>query len=136
MTARQGQAGVVRGSRLLPGAGGDLQHRVQLVGGQLVGADDAEGPPGLGGRMTSDSQPPAACIAPDPTSQPEPGYREATADPASVLVCRWCGALISDTETDLHDRFQRVGESRFRRGPGRTSGQPKRQGVTRTPPCE
>lgn len=30
-------------------------------------------------------------------------------------------------------RTKRVGESRFRRGPGRTSGQPKRQGVTRTP---
>jgi hypothetical protein len=34
---------------------------------------------------------------PDPTSQPKPGYREATADPASVLVCRRCGALVSDT---------------------------------------
>jgi hypothetical protein len=42
---------------------------------------------------------------PDPASQPKPGYREATADPASVLVCRRCGALVSDTETDLHDRF-------------------------------
>jgi hypothetical protein len=42
--------------------------------------------------MTSDSQPPAACIALDPMSQLEPGYREATADPDSVLVCRWCGA--------------------------------------------
>jgi hypothetical protein len=42
---------------------------------------------------------------PDPTSQPKPGDREATADPPSVLVCRRCGALISDTETDLHDRF-------------------------------
>jgi hypothetical protein len=42
---------------------------------------------------------------PDPTTQPKPGYREATADPASVLVCQRCGALVSDTKTDLHDRF-------------------------------
>jgi hypothetical protein len=39
---------------------------------------------------------------PDPTPQPKPGSREATADPASVLVCQRCGALVSDTETDLH----------------------------------
>ena len=42
---------------------------------------------------------------PDPTSQPKPGYREVTADQASVLVCRRCGALTPDTESDLHDRF-------------------------------
>ena len=42
---------------------------------------------------------------PDPTPQPKPGYREATADPASALVCQRCGALVADTETDLHDRF-------------------------------
>jgi hypothetical protein len=42
---------------------------------------------------------------PDPTPQPKPGYREATADPTSVLVCQRCGALVSDTATDLHDRF-------------------------------
>ena len=41
----------------------------------------------------------------DPTSQPKPGYQEVTTDIASVLVCRRCGALISETETDLHDRF-------------------------------
>jgi hypothetical protein len=42
---------------------------------------------------------------PDSTPQPKPGYREATADPASLLVCQRCGALVADTETDLHDRF-------------------------------
>ena len=42
---------------------------------------------------------------PDATSQPKPGYREVTTDVASVLVCRRCGALVSETETDLHDRF-------------------------------
>ena len=36
----------------------------------------------------------------DPTPQPKPGYREATADPASVLVCQRCGALVADTEID------------------------------------
>jgi hypothetical protein len=54
---------------------------------------------------------PATCVRravmaqPDPTPQPKAGYREATADPASLLVCQRCGALVSDTETDLHDRF-------------------------------
>ena len=42
---------------------------------------------------------------PDPTPQPKPGYREAMTDPASLLVCQRCGALVSDTATDLHDRF-------------------------------
>jgi hypothetical protein len=37
--------------------------------------------------------------------QPKPGYREARADPADQLVCQRCGALVADTETDLHDRF-------------------------------
>ena len=32
---------------------------------------------------------------PDPTPQPKPSYREATADPVSVLVCQRCGALVS-----------------------------------------
>jgi hypothetical protein len=41
----------------------------------------------------------------DPTSQPKPGYREATADPTSMLICQRCGALVADSETDLHDRF-------------------------------
>jgi hypothetical protein len=31
----------------------------------------------------------------------KPGYREATADPASVLVCQRRGALVSDTATNL-----------------------------------
>ncbi len=41
----------------------------------------------------------------DPAPQPKPGYREVTADIASVLACQRCGALVSETETDLHDRF-------------------------------
>jgi hypothetical protein len=41
----------------------------------------------------------------DPTPQPNPDYREATADPSSVLVCQRCGVPISDTGTDLHDCF-------------------------------
>ncbi len=41
----------------------------------------------------------------DPTPQPKPGYREVTTDLASVYVCGRCGALVSDTDTDLHDRF-------------------------------
>jgi len=42
---------------------------------------------------------------PDPTPQPKPGYQEAISDPASLLACQRCGALVSDTATDLHDRF-------------------------------
>ena len=55
--------------------------------------------------MAGDSCEEAVMTQPDPTPQPKPGYREAAADPASVLVCQRCGALVSDTETDLHDRF-------------------------------
>jgi hypothetical protein len=42
---------------------------------------------------------------PSEASQPKPGYREARSDPTDLLVCQRCGALVSDTETDLHDRF-------------------------------
>jgi hypothetical protein len=38
-------------------------------------------------------------------AQPKPGYQELTLDPAVVMVCQRCGALVSDTATDLHDRF-------------------------------
>jgi hypothetical protein len=47
----------------------------------------------------------AGMTQPDPSPQPKPGYRETIEDPASVLVCQRCGALVSDTATDLHDRF-------------------------------
>ena len=53
----------------------------------------------------ADADEEAVMTQPDPTPQPTTGYREATADPASVLVCQRCGGLVSDTETDLHDRF-------------------------------
>jgi hypothetical protein len=36
-------------------------------------------------------------LARSDTPQPTPGYREATADSATHLVCQRCGALISDT---------------------------------------
>ena len=55
--------------------------------------------------QASDLYEEAGMTQPDPSPQPKPGYREATADPASTVVCRRCGALVSDTETDLHDRF-------------------------------
>lgn len=38
-------------------------------------------------------------------SQPEPGYRPGELDPTGVLVCGRCGALVSEGDTDLHDRF-------------------------------
>jgi hypothetical protein len=38
-------------------------------------------------------------------ARPAPGYRELTVDPTDVLVCGRCGALVGETETDLHDRF-------------------------------
>ena len=44
---------------------------------------------------------------PDPSPQPKPGNREAMADPATVVVCRCCGALVSDTATDLHVSVER-----------------------------
>jgi hypothetical protein len=47
----------------------------------------------------------AVMTQPAPTPQPKPGYREATEDPAGVVVCQRCGALVADTATDLHDRF-------------------------------
>jgi hypothetical protein len=47
----------------------------------------------------------AQMTQPHPAPQPKPGYREATADPSSVLVCQRCGALVSDAATDLHERF-------------------------------
>jgi hypothetical protein len=65
-----------------------------------------QGVPLEGSLLTSgDSDEEAVMTQPDATPQPKPGYQEATADPASVLVCQRCGALVSDTETDLHDRF-------------------------------
>jgi hypothetical protein len=38
-------------------------------------------------------------------AQPKPGYREAVMDPMDTVVCRRCGALVVETDTDLHDRF-------------------------------
>jgi hypothetical protein len=37
--------------------------------------------------------------------RPQPGYREATLDPMDAVVCQRCGALVVETDTDLHDRF-------------------------------
>ena len=41
----------------------------------------------------------------DSAAQPQPGYREATAEPADWVTCRRCGALVAQTDADLHDRF-------------------------------
>jgi hypothetical protein len=81
--------GGIRALRRTPEGYADFE-RVTLEGPYLAAGDSCEE---------------AAMTQPDPTP-PKPGYREATADPASVLVCQRCGALVSDTETDLHDRFQ------------------------------
>ena len=40
-----------------------------------------------------------------PAQGPAPGYREAVLDPMDMLVCARCGALVAQTDTDLHDRF-------------------------------
>jgi hypothetical protein len=63
-----------------------------------------QGVPLEGSSLTAgDADEEAVMTQQDATPQPKPGYREATADPASLLVCQRCGALVSDTETDLHD---------------------------------
>ena len=39
------------------------------------------------------------------SQQPAPGYRELAVDPTDLLTCGRCGAIVGETETDLHDRF-------------------------------
>jgi hypothetical protein len=36
---------------------------------------------------------------------PQPGYHAVTLDPMDTVVCQRCGALVVETDTDLHDRF-------------------------------
>ncbi len=38
-------------------------------------------------------------------AQPKPGYRDAVLQPMDTVVCQRCGALVLETDTDLHDRF-------------------------------
>ena len=38
-------------------------------------------------------------------AQPQPGYRPATEQPMDLVACGRCGALVAETDTDLHDRF-------------------------------
>jgi hypothetical protein len=58
-------------------------------------------------------------------AQSQPGYRPATEQPMDLVACGWCGALVAETDTDLHDRSTLASSARRpcrRRAPEGPSG--------------